>query len=260
MQIKGKCVVVTGGANGIGRGLAERFIAEGANAVVIVDIQGDAAQATATAIGAHAVTCDVGDHAALDAMIDRVEREIAPIDLFCANAAVFGGDDLTTTDDFWDRAMRVNVMSHVWTAQRLAPRMAARGGGHFLFTLSATALITGPSGLVYTVTKHGGLGFAEWLALNHGHEGIGVSCLCPTLVATRTALSGGGSTSALAMYPGAAQTPEEVAGIVVDALAADKFLILPNPKVARTFQRKAEDYDGWIAFNRDRVVQARAPR
>ena len=61
---------------------------------------------------------------------------------------------------------------------------AARGQGYLLQTISSAALITGPSGPGYTMTKHGALGFAEWLALNYGHRGIRVSCLCPNAVYT----------------------------------------------------------------------------
>lgn len=128
--------------------------------------------------------------------------------------------------------------------------------------LSAGGLITGPSGLSYTVTKHAGVGFAEWLAINHGHDGIGVSCLCPTAVATphflasQAAAAAAGTSADVGIMAniGLVQTPDEVAQLTLEGLAREEFLILPNPGVGRSFLHKAEDYDRWLAYTRDRVA------
>lgn len=266
MDVRDKVVVVTGGGQGIGRALCERFAAAGAAATVVADIDGAAAGEVAAAIpGGVAAACDVGRREQLDALIDRVEKEAGPIGLFCSNAAVFGGggsaglDD--TSDQTWDAAWRVNVLAHVWAAARLVPAMRERGGGYFLQVLSAAGLITGPSGLSYTVTKHAGVGFAEWLAINHGRDGIGVSCLCPTAVATphflasqAAAAAVGGDGAGIMRNIGLLQSPDEVAQITLDGLAREAFLILPNPGVGRSFLHKAEDYDRWLAYTRDRVA------
>jgi NAD(P)-dependent dehydrogenase (short-subunit alcohol dehydrogenase family) len=263
MDVRDKVVVVTGGGQGIGRAQCERFAAAGAAATVVVDIDGDTAGEAAAAIpGGVAAVCDVGRRDQLDALIDRVERETGPIGLFCSNAAVFGGGGSAglsgTSDETWDASWRVNVMAHVWAAARLVPPMRERGGGYFLQVLSAAGLITGPSGLSYTVTKHAGVGFAEWLVINHGTDGIGVSCLCPTAVATPHFLASqaaaGGADAGIMRNIGLVQTPDEVAETALEGLAREEFLILPNPGVGRSFLHKAEDYDRWLAYTRDRVA------
>ncbi|HEY5076552.1 MAG TPA: SDR family NAD(P)-dependent oxidoreductase, partial [Acidimicrobiia bacterium] len=87
MRIDGKCVVVTGGASGIGAALARRFAAEGARGVVVADVQKEPLDAVARESGdALAVQCDVTDEAQLRSLVDRAEDRFGPIDLFCSNA------------------------------------------------------------------------------------------------------------------------------------------------------------------------------
>jgi NAD(P)-dependent dehydrogenase (short-subunit alcohol dehydrogenase family) len=248
MRLADKVVVVTGGAAGIGRGLAARFVAEKARAVVIADRDGAAAQSAASSMGALAVTCDVSREAEIRALVDRVTRECGPIDLFCSNAgiAIAGGAD--APDEAWQRIWDVNVMSNVWAARALLPDMLARGGGYFLSTASAAGLLSMIGSAPYAVTKHAAVAFAEWLSITYGKRGLRVSCLCPQFVATdllRGALSeaGGGSLA----ISGEVLSPEQVAEAVVAGIEAERFLILPHPEVGTFFQRKATDYERWLA-------------
>jgi NAD(P)-dependent dehydrogenase (short-subunit alcohol dehydrogenase family) len=256
MELRDKIVVVTGSGHGIGEGLAERFVAEGARAVVVSDLDAETAAATGERLGQPWRPCDVGDAADLAGLIEWVEADIGPIDLFCSNPAIFGGPEggnLQTSEQTWERSWQVNVMAHVRSATQLVPRMLQRGGGYFLQTLSAAALITANSGVAYTVTKHAGLGFAEWLVLNYGDKGIKVSCLCPTAVQTRA--------GQFDRTPeiGLVQTPAEIAAVTVDGLRAESFLILPNPAVGGSFRKKAADYDGWLVRTTERIRQMRPP-
>jgi NAD(P)-dependent dehydrogenase (short-subunit alcohol dehydrogenase family) len=259
VKVVGKVVAVTGAAHGIGQALSTRFVNEGAATVVMLDVDEAGVQASAKEIGARAIGCDVGNRDDLHAAIDQIEREVGPIGLFCSNAAVFSGDIYSggldsTSPETWDRSWRVNTMSHIWTAEVLVPLMLERGGGWFLQVLSAAGLITGPSGVAYTVTKHAGIGFAEWLSIRYRREGVGVSCLCPTAVATSNFAAAHDADDPVRRNIGLLQTPEEVAQSVVDGLAAEHFLILPNPRVGSSFLHKAEDYDRWLDHTAGRIA------
>lgn len=248
MKIKDRVVVVTGGGAGIGRALALRFHAEGAKSVVIADLDAAGAERTAHVIGGIALACDVANEADVTSLIDETERRCGPIDLYCSNAGIFGeaspqGNVAAAADAAWNRAWAVNVMGHVHAARALVPRMIARGGGHFLITVSAAGLLTQLGNAIYATTKHAALGFAEILAIAHREHGIRVSVLCPQGVDTDLLRRAGDGPQHL----DGVLTPDEVAASVIDALDRDSFLVLPHPQVAQYVQRKAADYDRWIA-------------
>src|SRR3979490_1542132 len=140
MRVDGKCVVVTGGASGIGAALARRFAAEHARGVVVADVQAAALEAVAKGVDGLAVHCDVTDEAQVRALVDAAETRYGPIDLFCSNAGIVlpGGED--SSDGDWARSLGVNVMAHVYAARALVPRMIERGGGYLLQTASAAGL------------------------------------------------------------------------------------------------------------------------
>ena len=262
MKVAGKSVVVTGGASGIGRALAERFATEGARGVVVADINAEWAQKIAGRIGGLGLGCDVGDPDSIARLVSRAEDAFGPIDVFCSNAGFTdpAPGDLSQPVSAWQRIVDVNLLAHVWAARAVLPSMMARGGGYLLQTISSAALITGPSGPGYTLTKHGALGFAEWLALNYGHHGIRVSCLCPNAVYTgmfgrplddeSTVPPDGGALGEVLM-------PEDVAGTVIDGMDAERFLILPHPRVASSFLSKATDYDAWLSRTGNRLRRMR---
>ena len=184
MDLHDKCAVVTGGGHGIGRALAERLASEGAK-VVVADLHAQRAEKVARNVGGLAVTCDVGDPAAVHELVQRATTEFGPVRVFCSNAGINDiGPDLRSTPEQVRAIVDVNLLAHVWAAQEVVPQMLDQGEGYLVQTLSSAALITGPSNMAYTMTKHGGLGFAEWLALNYAHRGIRVCCICPNAVNT----------------------------------------------------------------------------
>lgn len=247
MDIAGKVVVVTGGANGIGRALCERLAVRGARHVAVADLDEANARAVAESIGGSGYRTDVSREAEIVGLIDAVEREHGPIGLFCSNAGVIDVDpDLrnagSAADAAWDRAWKVNVMAHVWAARRLLPGMIERREGWFLNTASAAGLLMQVGAAVYTTTKHAALGFAESLAVTHRDDGIGVTALCPQAVDTAMARSGN--------FAGAdvdgVLSPEDVADAALDGVEAGRFLVLPHASVAAYAQNKAENHDRWI--------------
>ncbi|WP_410813540.1 SDR family oxidoreductase [Micromonospora sp. 067-2] len=252
MNLTDRIVVVTGGAGGIGAALSRRFVAEGAAAVVVADLDADAARAVAEGIGpiAHATALDVTDEDQVRALVDDTERRYGRIDLFCANAGVATGGGVEVDDAGWDRAWRVNVLAHVYSARAVLPGMLARGNGHLLHTCSAAGVLTAVGDAAYTATKHASVGFAEWLAVTYRDRGIRVSALCPQGVDTPMLADGiaeGHLGARVIAASGAVLTPDQVADATIAGLAEERFLILPHPEVADYARRRAEDPDGWQA-------------
>lgn len=257
MSVKLNIAVVTGGGNGIGRALCRRLHQDGVK-VVVVDLDKASAEAVAKEVDGVAYRIDVGDEAAMIALVDDVEANVGPIDLFASNAGVLFGDGpsgsasadgvLAPVDDRWDVSWRVNVMAHVYAARAVIPRMLERGGGCLLSTVSAAGLLSSIGDATYSTTKHAALGFAEALAIRHGDEGIQVSVVCPQAVATNM-LDQAASADA-GIFGGAdvdgIMTPEQVANAAVEGVAEGRFMIVPHPEVIGYFQHKANDYDRWI--------------
>jgi len=251
MDVAGKVVVITGGASGIGRALAYRFADDGAKGVVVADLDQEGATDVATDLdNAIAVGCDVADPRHADVLISAAEQSFGPVDLYCANAGVAVGINMATPAD-WDLALDVNVRAHITAAERLLPGWLERGSGYFLTTASAAGIASQIGSAPYAVTKHAALAFAEWLSITYGARGVGVSCLCPMGVNTPLLNDGLGGEDGLGFRVVAAAStilePELVADAVVDGLAEERFLILPHPEVLEFFQRKAADYDRWLA-------------
>jgi len=242
MKLQDRIIVVTGAASGIGRALAQRFAAEGAKLVVCADRDEPGAKATAEGIGGVAFKVDVSKEADIQGLIETVEKDHGPIDLFCSNAGIGVGGGAETPDEAWQRIWDINVMAHVWAARHLVPRMAARGGGYLLNTSSAAGLLSQIGSAPYAVTKHAAVGLAEWLAITHGDQGIKVSVLCPQAV--RTAMTAG-NPDGVASIDGMME-PEYLADVVVQSIAAEEFLILPHPEVLTYMRNKTNDYGRWI--------------
>jgi NAD(P)-dependent dehydrogenase (short-subunit alcohol dehydrogenase family) len=158
LELQGKCVVVTGAGHGIGRALAEAFAAEGAR-VVVADVHEARTHKVADRIGGLPVVCDVGQRAGVADLVARAVAAFGPVEVFASNAGIGDrGPDLASTEEQIDLITRVNLLSHVWAAQEVVPGMVERDRGHLVQTISSASLITGPSGMGYTFTKHGALG------------------------------------------------------------------------------------------------------
>lgn len=244
MDIKDKIIVVTGAASGIGRALVKRFYEEGAKHIVSADLNLEGAEETVSMYGGTAMACNVAVEDEIKAVIDRTESEIGPIDLFCSNAGVGAASTLDAPNEEWTFIWDINVMAHVYAARHLVPLMVERGSGYFLNTASAAGLLNQVGSAGYGVTKHAAVGFAEWLALSYKHKGIGVSVLCPQAV--RTAMTDNDSPGTKAAAGDGMMEPSELADVVVEDLANEKFCILPHKEVLGYMQNKTKNYDRWI--------------
>lgn len=254
MELTDKVAIVTGGAGGIGQALAWRFVEEGARGVVVADLERADPEAAAAAIGERAIgfAGDVADEPTVRALIARAEEAFGPVDLFCANAGVAVGIGLEDDEAIWDLAFGVNIRSHIHAARALVPGWVERGSGYFLTTASAAGLLTQIGSAPYAVTKHAAVAFAEWLSVTYGSSGVRVSCLCPMGVNTAMLNAGvdgedGVTAGDVVRAAGGVVEPEQVADDVVAALREERFLVLPHPEVLTFFQRKASDYDRWLA-------------
>ncbi len=257
MEIDGSTVIVTGGASGIGRALAQGFAAGGAR-VVIGDIDEGGAQATAATVrdndgSAVALRADAADTGDIEALITLASQEFGPVDIFVANAGVIGAPDLGTEAD-WDRILDINLRAHVRAANLIVPHWRSRGRGHFVAVASAAGLLTQIGAAGYAVSKHAAVGFAEWLSITYGDDGIGVSCVCPLGVDTPLlhAIQSGADAGTRAaveavVRSGTVLGADEVAAATIDAVRDGRFLVLPHPQVLDMYRHKSSDYDRWLA-------------
>lgn len=233
MEVKGKVVVVTGGASGIGGALCRRFAAEQAKVVIVADINEENAAETASAINGRYFKCDVRNETDIFQLVRFTEENYGTIDLFCSNAGLLapcGG--VECSNDEWQRIWEINVMSHVYVGRAIIPGMIKRGGGALMITSSAAGLLSLKDYIPYSTTKHAAIGLAESIAIMYGDKGIKVFVLCPMKV--HTAMSDAGI------------EPEQLAGRVIEGLKKGSFIIPSHPEVITYLQKKTADYDRWL--------------
>ena len=258
MKIADKVAIVTGGGNGIGAALAAKLAQQDAR-VLVADLDADAARAVADGVNAErpgaaiAAGADVADTAQIQRLITLAESGFGPVDLYFANAGITGVVGLEATEKEWDRSFDVNVRAHIRAAQLLIPGWVERGEGYFISTASAAGLLTQLGSATYAVTKHAAVGFAEWLNITYGDQGVRVSCLCPMGVNTKLLYEGEQSGHPLGDLATRAVTsagdvlePADVADSVLAAIHEERFLILPHAAVLDMYRQKATDYDRWL--------------
>jgi NAD(P)-dependent dehydrogenase (short-subunit alcohol dehydrogenase family) len=184
-DLTGRVVFITGGAQGIGRGMARAFAAEGA-LPVIVDIDDAARRRTMAELDAPGFALDVRDRDAWERVVAEVESTVGPISVLCNNAGVGGGASVTQmTYAMWDWVLGVNIGGVVNGIQTVVPRMLERGTGHIVNTASGAGLVsTDGTGFMYNTSKYAVVGLSECIRHDLDRRGIGVSVLCPGPVAT----------------------------------------------------------------------------
>ena len=260
MEIKGRIAVVTGAAGGIGSALVTALVEAGARQVVATDVAVAGVEALAKALngdraagssGAPVVArhLDVTDGAATAALVDEIESSSGPIDLWFANAGLAGGGGPEAPDEVWQKQWDVNLMSHVHASRALLPGWLARGEGYLITTASMAGLLTTLRDGVYAATKHAAVGYAEWLAITYGDQGVKVSTICPGAVNTamlRGGADGDADKAAAIIGGGEVLEPADAAARILAGVADERFLILTHPDLGELVVRKAQDPDRWI--------------
>ena len=247
MDIKNKRIVITGGASGIGKSMALAFHLEGAESILISDINEEGAKKVAEEIKGIFLKTDVSDEDEINKLVLFAQEKMGGIDVFCSNVGIGGYEDfLKLSSKDWKRMLDINFMSHVYATRNVLPMMLKNKSGYFVFTASAAGLISQIGSATYSVTKHAVVSLAEWIKITYGKYGIGVSCSCPQFVRTPM-------TEGLQSAPGSDNIiePGIVASDVLKAIEENKFLVTPHPEVLDYLKYKVSDYDRWISGMQD---------
>jgi NAD(P)-dependent dehydrogenase (short-subunit alcohol dehydrogenase family) len=265
-DLSGRVAVVTGSASGIGFGLARRLAAEGVR-VVMADVEEVAlktAEEELRAGGADvlAVVTDVSSAQSVEDLAVAAETHFGPVHLVCNNAGVGGGGPMgSLTHAQWEWVLGVNLWGVIHGISAFLPRMLAQGEGYVVNTASVAGLMSAPGMGPYCASKFAVVAISESLHLELSMQGspVKVSVLCPGWVRTNIAESDRNWPARLGPMPVAApdvaretareflrqhlvhgMPPEEVAGLVVDAIREERFWILTDPQMAGRAVDRAE--------------------
>jgi len=186
-DVTGKVAVITGGASGIGRGMAEAFSAAGMR-LVLADVDGARAADTARALQAVSVRCDVANPSDVEALARRALDAFGAVHVVCNNAGVAHGGVTSweSTLEEWRWIVGVNLLGVVHGIRTFAPLLLAQAEGHIVNTASIAGLVTAAGGPLYAATKHAVVSLSESLfnELHAAGRGVHVSVLCPGFVDT----------------------------------------------------------------------------
>ncbi|CAO5192070.1 3-oxoacyl-(acyl-carrier-protein) reductase MabA [Frankia sp. AiPs1] len=223
-----RVAVVTGGASGIGLGVARQFLADG-HKVAILDLDGKAADAAAADLGAPdrtlALAVDVADRASVTAAFERIRAELGPVGILVTSAGVEAFNPLLDiTAETWDRVIAVNLTGTFISVQAAVPDMIAAGWGRIV-TISSSSAQSGAATMAhYTASKGGVIALTKSLARELAPHGITANTIPPTLVDTPMAREGEARGDIVAIDTIAKMVPLGRAGTPADIAAATSFL------------------------------------
>ena len=255
-KFAGRVAVITGGASGIGLGIARAAAAAGMR-VALLDIEETALDEAKRALAAggalFTVRADVSDPASLAAAAEHVLARFGRIDVICNNAGVLAQGPLAdSTGRDWEWLVGVNLLGVVHGMRVFVPHLRAHGeGGHVVNTASVAGLSALPGLGIYTVTKHAVVALSEVLREELAPEGIGVSVLCPGGVRTRIHEAGRNRPAVLGGPDAAHAAPAEaivqdgmdpvaVGERVLRAIRDNELYVLTHPEFRALFAARAE--------------------
>ena len=180
MRLKNKTAIVTGGASGFGAGIVRKFVAEGAR-VAIADVNGEAAEGLAKALGAIAVQADVSSDASVAALVAKVHAALGRIDILVNNAGIGHLPQTleTLSEAEFDRLFAVNGKSVYLTARHVVPLMKAAGGGAILNVASTGGVSPRPRLTWYNASKGWMITATRAMAVELAHAQIRVNAINP---------------------------------------------------------------------------------
>lgn len=189
-RLADKNAVVTGGGSGMGRAISQRFAREGAR-VAVLDLNLETAQETADLIReeggqALAVASDVSENSSVVEASEQVLAELSSVDVLVNNAGMLDGYAplLETSEELWDRIIRVDLKSMFLVTRAFLPSMISGGGGSIVNTASIAGFVAGGGGIAYTSAKHGVIGFTKQLTADYGKQGVRANAVCPGAIET----------------------------------------------------------------------------
>ena len=228
-----RVAVVTGGASGIGLGVARQFVADGYQ-VALLDRDGKGAEAAATELESQggkviAVEVDVADRASVDAAFARCRAELGPVEILVTSAGIESFDDLLDISaETWDRIIAVNLTGTFTCVQAAVPDMIAAGWGRIVTISSSSAQSGAPNMTHYAASKGGVISLTKALAVELSRKGITANTIPPSLVDTPMARAA----EAVGDFPGVdvvgPMVPLGRAGTPADIAAACSFLCGPG--------------------------------
>lgn len=183
MTIEGKVAIVTGGAHGIGRAIAERF-AQAGGQVVIADLD---EQAGPTVSGTRFVRADVSSKEDARRVVEAALALQGRIDVLCNNAAYLGSAHaaLEAGDEEWERCFAVSLLGAQYFTREVLPSMMERRRGSIINISSIQGIAAARNSAAYTSVKHGLIGFTRSVAYDYGPYNIRVNAICPGAIRTR---------------------------------------------------------------------------
>jgi NAD(P)-dependent dehydrogenase (short-subunit alcohol dehydrogenase family) len=189
MDFRGKIVVITGAASGIGEACVREFAARHAS-VTMVDCKPSAGEKIIAELRASAAVvdyfqADVSSRSEVERLIPKIVERLGGIDVLVNNAGIQRyGTATTTTEEQWDEVLNVNLKSAFLMSKYVIPEMIKRGGGAIVMTGSVQSLTAQRNSLAYVVSKHGILGLTRSLALDYGNQNIRANCVLPGAIDT----------------------------------------------------------------------------